>query len=90
MEEGIHHPGNDADSLSVENAIFEAALQLDDPAQRRAFLDRTFDGDLQGRKGMEDLLEMTEIASTYFTEGRLRIAELAREVLAEFPGLGPE
>ncbi|MEK7953980.1 hypothetical protein [Luteolibacter soli] len=81
MREAIH----EADSLDLENEIFETALQLTDPERRREYLDRTFYGDRQGREGMEELLGMTGIASSYFLEGRQRMLELAREVLEELP-----
>lgn len=84
MEEAIKQTDAGADSLAIESAIFEAALQLANPVRRRKFLDRAFHGDPQGRKDMEDLLEMEENAATYFLEAHFRVAELAREVVEEF------
>ena len=85
MRETINPAGDATDPLAIENAIFEMALQISDPAQRREFLDRIFLGDPQGRKGMEELLEMVGTSSAYFLEGRMRTAELAQEVLDELP-----
>jgi len=87
MRDAINPAGDDADSIAIENAIFEMALQLEDPMARREFLDRTFHRDPQGRTEMELLLGMTESASIYFVEARMRTAELAQEVLAELPDL---
>ncbi len=85
MREFINPGDAGADPLAIENAIFETASQLADLAERREFLDRTFYGNPQGRRAMEELLEMAEAASTYFFEGRIRTAELAREALDELP-----
>lgn len=73
------------DSLAVENAIFESAMQITDPAQRREFLERTFHGDPDGRQDMEDLLSMAGTSSAFFLEGRLNAADLAQEVIDELP-----
>ncbi|MBB5353606.1 hypothetical protein HNR46_003867 [Haloferula luteola] len=75
----------DRDPLAVENAIFEAALQVSDRRQRAEFLDRVFRGDPAGRQAMEDLLGMAGSSAAFFLEGKLRTAELAREVIDEAP-----
>ena len=85
MKETINPAGDRTDPLAIENAIFEAALQISDPAQRREFLDKIFHGDPRGRTSMEELLEMAGTSSAYFLEGRMRTAELAQEVLDELP-----
>ncbi|MCW1925368.1 protein kinase [Luteolibacter arcticus] len=85
----IIDPAEEAtDSLAIENAIFETALQIPDPTQRREFLERTFQGDPGGREGMEDLLKLAGTSSAFFLEGRMRTAELAQEVIDEFPDVG--
>jgi serine/threonine protein kinase len=84
------HPAEDTnDPMAVENAIFETALQLADPDQRRAFLERTFQGDPQGRREMEELVELAGTSSAFFLESRLHAAELAQEVIEEIPGGTP-
>lgn len=75
-----------SDSMAIENAIFETALQIPDPAQRREFLERTFHGDPQGRQDMEELVELAGTSSAFFLESRLNAAELAQEVIDEMPG----
>ncbi len=79
-------PGDEAaDPLAIENAIYETALQIGDAAQRREFLDRTFQGDPEGRENMDDLLALAGTSSAFFIEGRMRTAALAQEVIDEFP-----
>ncbi|WP_052573377.1 serine/threonine-protein kinase [Haloferula sp. BvORR071] len=73
------------DPLAIENAIFETALQITDPLQRREFLDRTFHGDPEGRRDMEELVEMAGTSSAFFIESRLDAAELAQELIDELP-----
>jgi eukaryotic-like serine/threonine-protein kinase len=73
------------DSLAIENAIFETALQISNPEQRSEFLDKTFIGDASGRKDMEDLLKMAGTSSAFFLEVQMSAAELAREVIDELP-----
>jgi eukaryotic-like serine/threonine-protein kinase len=85
MSETIHPPEDETDSLAVENAIFETAMQIPDPAQRRDFLERTFHGDPEGRENMEELLNLAGTSSAFFLESRMRTAELAQEILEELP-----
>ena len=88
MREAIQQPDGDSDSLAAECEIFEAALEFADVAQRGEFLDRTFRGDLRGRRAMEELLAMAEPASAYCLVARTSMAGLAEEVLAELQGTG--
>jgi tetratricopeptide (TPR) repeat protein len=85
MRETIDPPEDETDSLAVENAIFETAMQIPDPAQRRDFLERTFHGDPEGRENMQELLDLAGTSSAFFLEGRMRTAELAQEILDELP-----
>jgi tetratricopeptide (TPR) repeat protein len=85
MRETIDPPEDETDSLAVENAIFETAMQIPDPVQRREFLERTFHGDPEGRENMEELLDLAGTSSAFFLEGRMRTAELAQEILDELP-----
>ncbi len=85
MKEGSDPREETADPLDLENAIFDTALQIADPAKRSEFLDRTFHGDPAGREDMEELLAMAGTSSAFFLEGRMHAAELAREVIEELP-----
>jgi serine/threonine protein kinase len=88
MKDTIDEAAGEADVLAIENAIFETALQIANPARRREFLERTFQGDSPGREDMEDLLKMAGTSSAFFLEGRLRTAELAQQVIDDLPGDG--
>jgi hypothetical protein len=48
--------------------LFEAANEMADPAQRRAFLDGRCAGDLALRATIERLLRASERAEKYFSE----------------------
>ncbi len=85
MTPSIDPAEDESDSLAIENAIYETALQISDPEQRREFLDRTFHGDAQGRDDMEQLLKVAGTSAAFFIEGRMRAAELAQEVIDELP-----
>ncbi|MES2440003.1 MAG: serine/threonine-protein kinase [Verrucomicrobiota bacterium] len=85
MNDPTDTTGDLNDSLAIENAIFETALQISNPEQRREFLDKTFKGDAQGRKDMEDLLKMAGTSSAFFLEVQMSAAELAQEVIDELP-----
>ena len=88
MKDTINAAAEETDLLAIDNAIFETALQIPDPSQRREFLERTYQGDSQGREDMEDLLKMAGTSSAFFLEGRLRTAELAQQVIDDFPDDG--
>ncbi|MEK7950776.1 serine/threonine protein kinase [Luteolibacter soli] len=75
----------ETDSLAIENAIFETAMQIPDPVQRREFLERTFHGDPLGKESMEELLGLAGTSSAFFLESRMRTAELAQEIIDELP-----
>ncbi|MEO5913579.1 MAG: protein kinase [Luteolibacter sp.] len=85
MKDAVNPAAEDSGVLAIENAIFETALQIPDPAQRRAFLEKTYQGDSQGREDMDDLLKLAGTSSAFFLEGLLQTAELAQQVIDEFP-----
>jgi serine/threonine protein kinase len=86
MKPSSHPAEESSDPMEIENAIFETAVQIPDPARRREFLERTFHGDPQGQKDMEELVELAGTSSAFFLESRLHAAELAQEVIEELPG----
>ena len=69
----------------IKEAIFETALNLEDPAARQAFLERTFTGDPQGLAGMADLLEAARGSVEFFLEAREQSAVAAGDILDEVP-----
>ena len=69
MREPVNPAAEEPDVLAIENAIFETALQIPDPAQRRAFLEKTYQGDSQGREDMDDLLKLAGTSSAFFLGG---------------------
>ena len=69
----------------IEEAIFETALNLEDPAARQAFLERTFTGNPQGLAGMADLLDAARGSVEFFLEARERSAVVAGDILDEIP-----
>ncbi|GAA5483003.1 serine/threonine protein kinase [Haloferula sargassicola] len=78
------------DRHSIENAVFGAAMEIPDRAQRAEFLDRVFHDDPAGRADMEELLAMAGRSSAYFLEGKRRTAMLARDLIGELPDPPPE
>lgn len=69
----------------IEKALFDAAVVIEDPDLRRAFLDEACAGDSMKRRRLGTLLEASEEADHFF-----RVAEDARTVVAagvcdEFP-----
>jgi len=57
-----------ADTLSREEEVFDAARKLDDPAQRKDFVQRACDGDPSLRQRVETLLSVHSHAEELFTE----------------------
>ncbi|HEY1120111.1 MAG TPA: serine/threonine-protein kinase, partial [Haloferula sp.] len=85
MTETIDPPEDETDSLAVENAIFETAMQIPDSTQRREFLERTFHGDPHGLENMQELIDLSGTSSAFFLEGRMSTAKLAQEIIDELP-----
>jgi hypothetical protein len=68
-----------------EEEIFLAALEINDPAERRAFLDRTCINNPELRTNVETLLSASEQAETFFAEGSAAIETLKSSVLPVVP-----
>jgi len=60
-----------------EEDLFDAARQLADAAERRAFLDRACDGDTGLRGRLEGLLAASNEADRFFAEGSSSLGKLA-------------
>jgi serine/threonine-protein kinase len=74
-----------------EREIFDAALAIDDPAQRAAYLDRVCAGDLAQRRHLDDLLKMHgQMGSFLEPPDRSALATVEGTVI-EHPGsvIGP-
>lgn len=85
MSDTIDPAAGETDSLAIENAIFETALQIGNKAQRREFLERTYQGDSSALEEMEGLLGMAGTSSAFFLEGHLHTSDLAKEIIDELP-----
>ncbi|HUA69356.1 MAG TPA: serine/threonine-protein kinase, partial [Candidatus Saccharimonadales bacterium] len=66
--------------ISREKAVFDAALEMTDPAQRRLFLDEACAGNAGLRSAVEELLSTQAEAERFFTEGSSSLAELTNEL----------
>lgn len=66
----------------MEEAIFNTAVQLQDPEQRRCFLERSFHGDPEGFTRMMELLELSGESAAFFIQSRKHRAVLASEALS--------
>ena len=66
--------------ISREKAVFEAALEMADPAQRKLFLDRACAGDAELRAAVEELLATQGDAEQFFAESASSLTTLASEL----------
>ena len=57
----------------AERDIFIAALQKEDPAQRRAFLDEACAAQPELRRQVEELLRLHEAAGSFLEIGRAHV-----------------
>jgi serine/threonine protein kinase len=67
-------------SAEREKTVFNAALEIADPAERRLFLDRTCSGDDALRSAVEDLLTAQADAVGYFSERQAALISLSPEI----------
>jgi serine/threonine protein kinase len=74
------------DPAAVENAIFDAAMNIDDATLRAAFLSRSFHGDPGGKARMEDLIAHAGESSAFFIETGRHSGLLAQELIRDLPG----
>src|SRR4051794_4513586 len=65
---------------SREKAVFYAALDVTDPAQRRKFLDEACAGDAELRAAVDELLKGQGDAEQFFVEGASSLMPLIGEL----------
>jgi len=66
--------------ISREKAVFDAALEVTDPAQRKLFLDQTCAGDAELRAAVEELLATQGDAEQFFAESASALTTIAGEI----------
>jgi serine/threonine protein kinase len=69
------------ESSDLEDAIFDTAVHIEDPEERRAFLERSFHGDPAGLARMSELLELAGESAAFFIETRKHRDLLAEDTL---------
>ena len=77
--------------ISREKAVFEAALEVTGPAQRKSFLDQACAGDAELRAAVEELLATQGDAEQFFAESASSLTTLASEfksAVAQIEGRG--
>jgi WD40 repeat protein/serine/threonine protein kinase/tetratricopeptide (TPR) repeat protein len=74
-----------------ERDIFNAALAIDDPAQRAAYLDRACAGDPRLREHLDGLLQMHGQVGSFLEAPALTVAATVDDPIGERPGtaIGP-
>jgi serine/threonine protein kinase len=73
--------GIPAESSDLEYAIFDTAVHIEDPEERRAFLERSFHGDPEGLARMSELLDLAGESAAFFIETRKHRDLLAEDTL---------
>ena len=66
--------------ISREKAVFDAALEVTDPVQRKLLLDRACAGDAELRAAVEELLATQGDAEQFFAESTTSMTTLAGEL----------
>jgi len=66
--------------ISREKAVFDAALEVTDPVQRKLFLDQACAGDAELRAAVEELLATQGDAEQFFAESASSLTTLAGEL----------
>jgi serine/threonine protein kinase len=69
------------ESSDLEDAIFDTAVHIEDPEERRAFLERSFHGDPAGLARMSELLDLAGESAAFFIETRKHRDLLAEDTL---------
>jgi serine/threonine protein kinase len=69
------------ESSDLEDAIFDTAIHIEDPEERRVFLERSFHGDPEGLARMSELLELAGESAAFFIETRKHRDLLAEDTL---------
>ena len=73
--------GAPTDLNDLEDAIFNTAVHIDVPEERRLFLERSFHGDPDGLARMSELLELAGESAAFFIETRKHRDLLAEDTL---------
>ena len=60
--------------MSKERDIFGNAIEIEDLAQREAYLDRSCEGDMELRRSIEELLELENEDSSFLSEEQLAVS----------------
>ena len=66
--------------ISREKAVFDAALEVTDPVQRKLFLDQACAGDAELRTAVEELLATQGDAEQFFAESASSLTAMASEL----------
>ena len=69
------------ESSDLEDAIFDTAVHIEDPEERRVYLERSFHGDPDGLARMTELLELAGESAAFFIETRKHRDLLAEDTL---------
>lgn len=78
-------PDSATDPEAIDDAIFDAAMNIDDPHLRSVFLERSFQGDPEGKARLEDLIAHAGESSAFFIETGRHSGLLAHELILDLP-----
>ncbi len=81
METNATGAGPAAEFVEIEDAIFDTAIHLEDPEQRRIFLERSFHDNPEGLARMSELLDLAGESAAFFIETRRHRDVLAGDTL---------
>jgi len=70
-------------SAKREMAVFDVALEIADPEERRRFLEQACDGDEKLRASIEDLLKIQAHAEQFFSQGASSLNSLASQLVED-------
>jgi tetratricopeptide (TPR) repeat protein len=91
VDNGLHARASLEFPAMTERSIFLAVLEIDDPAERSAYLDRVCDGDLALRSQVEHLLKAHQEPGRFMERPASALVATVDEPIAERPGtvIGP-
>ena len=81
MRTEASHTEKIPESSDLEDAIFDTAIHIEDPEERRVFLKRSFHGDPEGLARMSELLDLAGESAAFFIETRKHRDLLAEDTL---------
>jgi eukaryotic-like serine/threonine-protein kinase len=81
MRTEASHTEKIPESSDLEDAIFDTAIHIEDPEERRVFLERSFHGDPEGLARMSELLDLAGESAAFFIETRKHRDLLAEDTL---------